>query len=207
MTRVQPPAIVEPTQTDARVDKPIFRGLRALVAAVPVVGGSISLLIEAELSARQSARVSHLFERISEIENDLRAAQQGGTVYSEVLLEHAALRVRSSPETFRARVLANCLFIDYEEDAHEIVRHHLIELAVNLTTLELAILLGTSSEIGFEGSSSLREHLHQIDLGDPMTEDLRGYSRQRLEGFGLISSAEPSGKLTRIGEKLSKALC
>lgn len=193
--------------TDPRVDEPIYRGLRALVAVVPIVGSGISVLIESELSARQSIRLRHLFERVAELESKLEFDQEDGkTKFSETLLESAAVSARNSTELFRARILANCLFIDSATDGDEVMRHHLIELISSLTTLELAILNREDRSSGSEVSNEIKLRLHEINLGSPTTTDLRDYSRQRLSTFGLITDPGPKGIITRIGQKLTTAL-
>lgn len=194
-------------ETDPRVDKPIFRGLRALVAAVPFVGGSISVLIESDLSARQSVRLNHLFERVAELQRELSTTlEQKDLPFSEALLEKAAVRAKGATESFRARILANCLFLDAETDHDEVLRYHIVELASSLTTLELAILLGMDQALAEVASNDLKQHLLKINLGGPTTKDLRDYSRQKLATLGLVTEPGPSARVTRIGQKLTSVL-
>lgn len=191
-----------------RIDKPLYRGLRAAVAAIPGVGGSMSVIIESEISKRQSERVELLMERIEELENSFNRGHLLNNEVEDDLLLRAVLHVRNSTEFSRARLLANCLFVKKSEDADGVLRSHLLELASTLTVLELAILKsiqGRRSGQETQGSE-LAHALHRIDLADGATAEVREYARGHLKQMLLVDTEGDHEFLTGVGELLASAV-
>lgn len=191
-----------------RIDKPLYRGLRAAVAAIPGVGGSMSVIIESEISKRQSERVELLMERIDELEKSFGREHLSNDEVEDELLLRAVLHVRNSTEFSRTRILANCLFIKRSEDADGVLRSHLLELAGTLTVLELAILRSIQENRGGQEiqSSDLAHALHRIDLADGATAEVREYARGHLKQMLLVDTEGDHEFLTGVGELLASAV-
>lgn len=193
---------------DKRIDKPIFRGLRASIAAIPIIGGSISVLVESEISKRQAERVEQLLNRIAEIEASLGKTEfHFDPAVEDELLESAVNKAKAATEHFRSRLIANCLFAERDKDPKGIIRRHLIELAGTLTILELAIISSVySRDMLNDQPSEVMKALHKIDLADGETAEIREYAHQRLTQFLLLEAKSDRLLLTKVGELLAGAI-
>lgn len=183
--------------------------LRSAIAAVPVLGGSISVIVENRLSEKQTIRIDDLYNRLHELNTQLEA-RDGLTAIDEIsepLLEFATRSAIRAHDDHRPKIIANLLFDLDGTDPNEIVRRVLIEIASSLTLYELSILVSysNSSEIS-QKTSTFQKILLNLHLDNPTLSELRGFSQNRLETFKLIVITDGGPVLTQIGHKLVSAL-
>ena len=184
--------------------------LRSAIAAVPVLGGSVSVLVENHLSEQQRVRIDHLYTRLSQLEEEMSevASAKLESSYSEPLLEYATQNAIQAQDSYRASVIANILYHLRGDDPHEIVRRFLIELAANLTQYELALLMNYSHVDGRDQSdiSEFRKQLLEVHADGETINDVRQFSQRRLESYSLLNSAQNRPEATSMGEKLLSVL-
>lgn len=187
---------------------PLVIALRALIAAVPIVGGSVSVFVESRLAANQSKRIDALFTRLHQLETQ-RA--QGPTPsreapFSENLLEHAVRATSKTSDEHRARIIANVLYVYEAGDSDEVLRRQLIDIAEILTPLEIALLMRTADTAQTSSFAGLPEALFRLNVSTPDIAELRTFSLKRLFSYGLVTSADSGGALTNIGRQLMRAI-
>lgn len=186
---------------ESRADSPGGIALRSAVAAVPVLGSSVSVLIESRLSAIQRDRIDSLFKQLSELQQSI-AEQNQASSYTESLLEYAALSTLKAQDNYRAKVIANILYYLSDDDPHEVVRRFLIELAATLTQYELALLLNYSNDREGDHTSAFRRLLMEMNSDGNSIEDVRKFSEARLSSYELLNASQDQPSLTPLGEKL-----
>ncbi|WP_315785111.1 MULTISPECIES: hypothetical protein [unclassified Bradyrhizobium] len=171
------------------------RTLRALIPLVPYVGESISVLVEAQLSAHQGRRIDELFERVAQLENTKE------TAYSDLLLEKA-INIARKVDLPKVPLLAKILYDAPEQDPSEVIRSHLLDICETLTSYELA-LLASLSELpnSARPSLDLATTLHEIRLNTPDMKEIHDFSLDRLRLFQLINQSDQKTTLTRLGQK------
>ncbi|MBO9545431.1 hypothetical protein [Caulobacter sp.] len=195
-------------------DSPFGVGLRSAIAAIPLVGGCVSVIVESHLSARQGQRVDQLFARIHEIDQQLAFLNgaagdaSGAAWFSESLLEQATVAAAATADQDRARVFANILFFGAEggQDQTEIFRKFLIEVCANLTRYELALLLKMDDMLDTEKASEFAKILLDLHVRHPELDEIREFSMSRLFTYRLISAPTADAHLTKVGRHLISVL-
>src|ERR1700684_1299589 len=184
-------------------DSVLALALRAAVAAIPIVGGSISVLVEAHLSAHRADVINRLFQRISELEQKGAGSRLHHTPYSDALLTRAIHSAIASDDPARAPIFANVLYIDPNADPSETVRQYLIEICSTLTRYELALLLSLSrTTIDPTTTTDFARALLQLRLNTPDLEDIHAFALARLANFRLLTDATTKAEVTPLGRKL-----
>ena len=214
--KASPNSIVESNQNRAqsaggladKADHIGARVFRSAIAAVPFVGGSISVMVESHLSSLQRKRIDELFSRLSELDSQVEKMSETPAFegFSESLLEYAAMSVIRAEDEHRASVVANILHHLRDDDPHEIVRRFLIELATHLTRYELALLLNYSGARRDDQSSAFRQLLMNIHSTASEIDEVRAFSQSRLTFYGLLDVSKNPPSVTAMGEKLLSVL-
>lgn len=195
-----------PKRIAFHAERPYGLTLRSAIAAIPLVGGSISVLVESQLSARQSGRIDLLFARLSELETrfaNLKDSEDRAAHPSESLLEHAVTAAASTPDQERARVFADIVFLEGAgRDRSEVLRRFLIEVMATLTRYEMALLLRYGPVDAATSGTPFAEQLLELHTHNPEVDDVRQFSMQRLATFRLIDRPDGDVQLTPVGKKL-----
>lgn len=183
--------------------------LRAAVAAIPFVGGSLSVLIESRLAARQSERISLLFNRIAEIERTISNDSKepfGSLPFSETLLEHATNATLQTSDDKRPLMFANMLFSDADTDPTELMRRLLIDIGTVLTRYEIALLLHICRDEELKPTTEFSKTIFDMHTSGTEFSDVRKFSLGRLSTFGLIGEAREDTEVTSLGLRLLSAI-
>lgn len=173
-----------------------------LLAAVPMVGGSATVLVDKKIQDRQNERLNaYIADIVGRIQN-LEATK----LPSDQLVEKGAVSSQRSFEAWKPHLLAAIVAGDAVE-ADEIVRHSLLESVSNLSELEFCTL--TSLAVGgpelkiVAKFSGLRAVISKLEADDAAVVALREAAFSRLQSFGLINHEGKSGAtLTQLGMRL-----
>lgn len=196
------------TTIDKYADTLPGRSLRAIIAAIPLLGSSISVFVEAHLSARQAERINSLYDRIAEIEQGRATpgnnaqSRAFSAPYSESLLENATNAAARTDDSDRAAVFANILYFEPANDPTEVVRRHLIEICTVLTRYELALLLSLSRLTKNDSPTEFARLLMAMRLNAPDLEEVHTFSLARLATFRLIDGDSSKAEVTTFGRKV-----
>lgn len=195
-----------PSLVDRHADSRVGLTLRSAIASIPFVGGSLSILVEARLSARQTARIDALYGRIAELEEQWRllpSQTNATTLPSEGLLEFATAAAASTVDQDRPYVFANILYLqEAGEDRAEILRRFLIEVCASITRYEVALLMRHGPKIESHQSSTFAAQLLTLHAQSPEIDEVREFSLDRLATFRLIDRSGTDIQLTAIGKQL-----
>ncbi len=172
--------------------------LRSALAALPFVGSSLSVVVEARLSSRQAARIDALYDRLSKLESTNASTMH----YSESLLEHATRNAMQRADDKMPRVFANILAINHSDDPDEVFRLFLLEVTSSLSRYELALLVRLAGDTYHPGASDMAQTLLSIHTHTPDLEDARAFALSRLSVYKLINSAASDAEVTPVGRKL-----
>jgi hypothetical protein len=187
------------TQLELMADKPLSKILRSAIAAIPLVGGSISVLVESELTSRQGKRIEILYARLAELE-----AQHLTASYSENLLEYASARVQHAPDPLHSRIAANLLVFESEHDATEVVRTHLVDIATSLSLFQLALLMQLSNRDNQDLAATKK--LLELDTTSDHLAPVRAYSIRRLCELSIATKKGEKIVLASMGNKIASAI-
>ncbi len=173
-----------------------------LLAAVPVVGGSATVLVDQKISERQEERLSafcsDVFRRLERLEeHDLPSDQ---------LLERGAATAKFCFESWKPHLLASVV-AGKSVDSDEVIKQSLLDYASSLSEVEFCTLTslavnGASLKIVVD-FGSLRATLSKLETHDKNVVSLRKAAFVRLNSFGLSETADDDQVvLTQLGKTL-----
>lgn len=178
---------------------------RMLIAAIPGVGGSATVLLEKNLQERREARTRQYLEELAVRIRQLENSNLPGD--STVQLGYEA--ARHSNEPWKPIFLANIVTARPSE-IDKFLRHALIAAASDLNELEICTLTTFAldrPEITIVGQFlELRETIAKLEEESKDIESLKETALRKLELAGLASQTGEGYKISRLGEILLGAL-
>ena len=185
-----------------KVDKSQVTFARMLLAAIPMVGGSATVLVDKKIAERQNERLTAY---LSDIVSRLESLEEKGFP-SDQMIEKGAESSKLSFEAWKPYLFA-AIVAGKAVKADEVVRHSLIECVSNLSELEFCTL--TSLAVGgpelkiVAEFSELRAVLSKLEAQDAAVVALRNAAFSRLQSYGLINrESKGAATPTQLGMRL-----
>jgi hypothetical protein len=179
--------------------------LRAAIASIPIVGSSVSVIVEAKLSKRQSDRVETLFLRIAALEAS--AVSSAAHRPSDALVEAAVMASAGTADQERPAAFANILYLNGAgHDGEEVLRRFLLEVLATLSRYEIALLLRHAPDDGDARKSDFAERMLNVHSRNPEVDEVRQFALGRLETFRLIRIEKGVVDVTKVGRHLLSAV-